>query len=203
MIWPQMPCSRINSQHPKISCFRSRQCCQHGSGQNMRNTRVPHRRSHRSRCIKQGLPSFHMDSLNFQMSSEDRNLSEMKRGKEKVVYFDVLWYKKQRHVRCVHTRAIYPYADVDNSLPQGDSPPRKTGDHCFVREMKRKTKKREKRGGKERKREIKREDNRGRERRRERDGGREGGACGKKTEKDRLKSFKLFFPLNNPSFVQI
>lgn len=31
-----------------------------------------------------------MDSLNFQMSSEDRNLSEMKRGKEKVVYFDVL-----------------------------------------------------------------------------------------------------------------
>jgi len=48
------------------------------------------------------------------------------------------------------------------------------------------------------------EGNRGGERLRERqgDGERSGSTC-RKTEKDRLKSFRLFLPLNNPSFVQI
>lgn len=59
-------------------------------------------------------------------------------------------------------------------------------------------KKRKCRGGKQRKKEIKREAEKWKERERER----EKSACGI-TEKDRLKSFKLFFPLNNPTLVQI
>ena len=60
--------------------------------------------------------------------------------------------------------------------------------------MKRKTK--SEHGGKDKKREIKGGEQRERERERELS------VCGR-TEKDRLKSFKLFFRLNNPSFVQI
>lgn len=81
---------------------------------------------------------------------------------------------------------MYPNTHTTRSLKVTQ----KTSNQCFVSEMKRKTK-----------RERTEEGKRGRERLRERE--REGGgACGK-TEKDRLKSFKLFFPLNNPSFVQI
>lgn len=64
----------------------------------------------------------------------------------------------------------------------------------FVCKMKRRTK-RERRQRQE-EREIKRV------REREREGWVVVVACGR-TEKDTLKSFKLFFPLNNPSFVQI
>lgn len=153
---------------------------------------------------------FHVASLNFKKSSEDRNLSEMKSlckwPRRRKLFILMSSDIGNKDMSVMYTLVLYIPMRMWTTHCLKVTLPRKTSDHCFVREMKRKTKKREKRGGKERKREIKREDNRGREREGERgrEGGTEGGWCMRqKTEKDRLKSFKLFFPLNNPSFVQI